>query len=236
MNDIDAVLFDLDGTLCRHAGDAGAAYRAAFERIDAKLFGEPADLWAALDGPPDPDDRVGYLGAGLARVAAQRGRGDVDPVELAEALVEQLDEIEVELLPGASAALDAATARGPTGVVTNGPRDRQERKVRALGLDDRVDAVVYAGDLPRRKPHVGPFREGLRALGVSAERALYVGDSLAYDVAGAHNAGVRVAWIRGDAAGGTEEGDGEPDGGSGDYRPDHVLDGIGDLAGLLEET
>jgi len=226
VNDIDAVLFDLDGTLCRHAGDADAAYRGAFDRVGVEPFGEPSELWAALDGPPDPDDRVGYLGAGLARVAAQRGRSDVDPIGLAEALVDGIEEIGVELLPDATAALDAAAARGKTGIITNGPRSRQERKVRSLGLDGRVDVVIYAGDLARRKPHAAPFREALAALGTTAERALYVGDSLAYDVAGAHNAGLRVVWIRGDEA------DGESDPGS--YRPDYVIDGIGDLEELLE--
>ena len=232
VNDIDAVLFDLDGTLCRHAGDAGVAYRRAFERIGAEPFGEPAALWAALDGPPDPDDRVGYLGAGLARVAAQRDRDDIDPIALAEALVDGIDEIGVEFLPGAAAALDAASARGATGIITNGPEDRQARKVRALGLAERVDLVVYAGDLPRRKPHAAPFREALAALDVPAERALYVGDSLAYDVAGAHNAGLRVAWLRSDAEDGGDDAPGDDD--SGDYHPDHVLDGISDLAELLE--
>ena len=226
MNDIDAVLFDLDGTLCRHAGDADAAYRRAFDRIGAEPFGEPDALWAALDGPPDPDDRVGYLGAGLARVAAQHGRSDVDPIALAEALVDGIDEIGVEFLPGAADALTAATARGKTGIITNGPRDRQERKVRSLGLDERVDIVVYAGDLARRKPHAAPFRETLAALDIPAERALYVGDSLTYDVAGAHNAGLRVAWLRGDGSG--------DDSDAGAYRPDHVLAEMGDLVALLE--
>ncbi|WP_435094927.1 HAD family hydrolase [Halorubrum sp. N11] len=221
MNDVDAVLFDLDGTLCRHAGDAGDAYRRAFDSVGVEPFGEPAALWAALDGPPDPDDRVGYLGAGFARVAAQHGRTEVDPVALAEALMTGTEEIGVEFLPGAEAALDAATARGPTAVITNGPKDRQDRKIRALGLADRVDVVVYAGDLPRRKPHAAPFEEALSKLGVPAERALYVGNSLTYDVAGAQNAGLRAAWIRGDEAG------------PGEYRPDHVFDSVDDLVEVL---
>ena len=228
MNDIDAVLFDLDGTLCRHARDANAAYRRAFDRIGVQPFGEPAALWDALDGPPDPDDRVGYLGAGLARVAAQHDRSDVDPIELAEALIEEIDDIGVEFIPGAGAALDAAVAHGKTGIITNGPQDCQERKVKSLELDERVAVVIYAGDFPRRKPHPAPFREALRALGVPAERTLYVGDSLAYDVAGAHNAGLRSAWLRGDEA--ADEAD------PGAYRPTYVLDEIGDLAKLLEET
>lgn len=224
VDDIDAVLFDLDGTLCQHEDDMSAAYQRAFEQVGVETFGEPAALWAALDGTPDPDDRVGYLGAGFARITAQHGRNDVDPIALAEAFVAAVDEIDVEFCPGATAALDAAAARGPVGIITNGPRSRQRRKVQALGLDERVDVVVYAGDLPRRKPHAAPFREALTVLGVPASRALYVGNSLAYDVAGAHNAGLCVAWICGEAE------DSDP----GAYRPEYVLDGIGELVGLLE--
>ncbi len=215
-------MFDLDNTLCRRKGDVDAAYRRAFDRVGTDPFGAPGELWAALDGPPDPEDRAGYLGAGFARVAARHGRSDVDPVALATAFLQEIDDSEVELLPGAGRALDAARALGPVGILTNGPEHRQRAKVDALGLDDGVDAIVYAGDLPRRKPHVDPFETILADLDVPADRTLYVGDSLAYDVAGAHNAGLRVAWLRGDDD-------------AGDYDPEYVLGSLTDLEGVLTE-
>ncbi|ERG87938.1 MAG: hypothetical protein J07HX5_00079, partial [halophilic archaeon J07HX5] len=46
------------------------------------------------------------------------------------------------------------------------------------------------------------------------------GDSLAYDVAGAHNAGLSVAWLQ-------DGGRPEP------YEPDHMLESIGELKPLL---
>lgn len=220
MTRFDAVVFDLDGTLARRTQDIDAVFAAAFERAGVAPFGEPADLWAALDGPPDPDDRVGYLGAGFARLAAQRGR-EVDPLALAEAFVDGVDNTQMELTAGADAAIDAAAANGRTALLTNGPSDRQRAKVRALGLDDRLDHVVYAGDLPRRKPHALPFERTLDALDVAPERALYVGDSLAYDVAGAHTAGLAVAWLAPDGA--------DPD----PYDPEFVLESIADLPGIL---
>jgi putative hydrolase of the HAD superfamily len=70
----DAVIFDLDGTLVSHTQDMAAVYEAAFEQVDVPSFGDPPALWAALDGPPDPRDEVGYLGAGFARLAAQHDR------------------------------------------------------------------------------------------------------------------------------------------------------------------
>ena len=218
----DTVVFDLDNTLCRRTGDVDAAYRRAFDRIDADSFGAPEELWAALDGPPDPGDRVGYLGAGIARVAACHGRSDVDPVAVAAALLDEIDNSEVELLPGAERALDAARALGPVGILTNGPERRQRTKIEALGLEPTVDAIVYAGDLSRRKPHVDPFEAILTDLGVAADRTLYVGDSLAYDVAGAHNAGLGAAWLR--------QGDDR-----GEYDPEYVLDSLTDLEDVLAE-
>jgi putative hydrolase of the HAD superfamily len=219
----DAVFFDLDGTLCRRVQDAGPMYEAAFADAGVAPFGEPAALWDALDGPPDPDDRVGYLGSGFARLAAQNGRRDVDPVVLAEHLLDRIDNTQVELRPGAEAALESAAATGSTGLLTNGPSGRQTVKVEALGLRDRFDVCVYAGDLPRRKPHAAPFERALSAAGVSADRALYVGDSLPYDVAGAHNAGLEVAWLRP-----------APDEDAGEYRPEYVLDSLSDLVGVVE--
>jgi len=217
----DAVVFDLDNTLCRHAGDLDAAYRQAFEAVDSEPFGAPAELWAALDGAPDPRDQVGYLGAGFARVAAQHGRPDVDPVELAARFVEAIDTAAVEFLPGAEVALATAGSVGSVGILTNGSADRQRAKVRALDLDSRVEAIVYAGDLQRRKPHVDPFESICSALDSRADRTLYVGDSLTFDVAGAHNAGLPVAWLR-------EEGSE-----AGQYRPEYVLDSLGDLETVL---
>ena len=218
----DTVVFDLDNTLCRRTGDVDAAYRRAFDRVGADPFGAPTELWAALDGPPDPRDRVGYLGAGFARVAARHGRSDVDPVTVAAALLDEIDNSEVELLPGAERALNAARALGPIGILTNGPERRQRTKIEALGLDTAVDAIVYAGDLSRRKPHVDPFEAILTDLGVAADRTLYVGDSLGYDVAGAHNAGLGAAWLRGDD-------------GPGAYDPEYVLDSMTDLVDVLAE-
>jgi putative hydrolase of the HAD superfamily len=130
----------------------------------------------------------------------------------------------VAFLPAADRILDGARQVGRVGVLTNGPRDRQEPKIRALGLAERVDEVVYAGDLPRRKPHVDPFETILSGLDVDAERSLYVGDSLAYDVAGAQNAGLAVAWLRGDA-------DDDP----GAYRPEYTIDSLAELADIFEE-
>ncbi|WP_348533584.1 HAD family hydrolase [Haloarcula laminariae] len=216
----DAVLFDLDGTLVERTQDTAALYERAFERVGVEPFGAPAELWAALDGPPDPADEVGYLGAGFARLAAQHDRR-VDAIGLASAFVDGVDNAQVALRPGTERALSAARETAPTAILTNGPQSRQADKVDATGLADRVDAVVYAGDMPRRKPHAAPFEETLSALEGSGECALYVGNSLGYDVAGAHNAGLAAAYL--------DDSDGpEP------YDPEYVLESLADLPAILQ--
>ncbi|SNR43332.1 HAD family hydrolase [Halorubrum vacuolatum] len=220
MASFDAVLFDLDGTLCRRTQDTQAMYERAFERAGEVPFGDPDALWAALDGPPDHDDIVGYFGAGFARVAAQHGRSDADPLALGRALEEAIDDRAVELLPGAGEAVEHAATNGPIGVVTNGPERGQRTKLDALGIADAFDVLVYAGDLPRSKPHAAPFDRALDAVGVTPERALYVGNKLAYDVAGAQNAGLAAAWLRGDAEAGA-------------YNPEYTIGSLTELPDII---
>lgn len=195
-------------------------YATAFERTEIEPFGTPERLWGLVDGPPDHDDRVGYVGGGFARLAAQHGRRGVDVLALAEALLAKIDDSQVAWLPGARRALEAAADR-QVALVTNGPAERQRPKLDALSGRDYFDCVVYAADLSRRKPHTAPFERALGALGVGPEEALYVGNSLGYDVAGAHTADIDVAWVG--------EGDPAP------YEPEFVLASVGELVEVLAE-
>jgi putative hydrolase of the HAD superfamily len=220
----DAVLFDLDGTLCHPDRDTEAMYAAAFERAGVEPFGDPPSLWAELEGAPDHDDWPGYIGAGFARLAARHGRTDVDPIALAEALEAGVDDTAVSLAAGAERALERAADLGPVGLLTNGPEPRQRAKLEALGVAHRFDVFVYGADLPRKKPHAAPFERALVDLEAPPERVLYVGNSLEYDVAGAQNAGLPVAWLRGT--------DADPD----PYTPEFVIDSLADIPDILTET
>lgn len=218
-----AVVFDLDGTLCDGQQDEDRLYVAAFEAAGVTPFGAAEELWAALDGPPDPNDEQSYLAAGFRRLGAQYGHRQVPADDLAAGLLAAVDRSAVSLLPGAEQALTAARDHGPVGILTNGPEQRQAPKVSALGLEERVDAIVYAGDLDRRKPHPEPFETVCKAIETPATSTLYVGNSLAYDVAGAHGAGLHAAWCPWDSE----------DTGPGRYRPEHVLGRLDDLREVL---
>ncbi|SFR42082.1 HAD family hydrolase [Halogeometricum limi] len=230
MTRFDAVLFDLDGTLCRNDQTGADIYFGAFDRAGIDPFGRPSDLWSTLDGPPaaDPRERLDYLREGFRSVAERHDRTGVDAGALARGFSEVVDHSAVSLLAGAGDTLAAARERARVGLVTNGPEHRQAVKLASLGLEDAFEVVVFAGDMERRKPHPDPFDRAVSELGVSPPDALYVGNSLQYDVAGAQNAGLPVAWYVGDGGGDADDEDAES------YDPDYVLRSLSELVEILD--
>jgi FMN phosphatase YigB (HAD superfamily) len=59
----------------------------------------------------------------------------------------------------------------------------------------RVAAVVTSEDVRAYKPRPGPFLAGLAALGLRADELVHVGDSAAYDVAGAAALGIDTGFV-----------------------------------------
>lgn len=83
-------------------------------------------------------------------------------------------------------------------ILTNGLPAIQRGKVKALGIEDLVDAVVYAQDhAPGGKPAHVCFVAALRRLDVQAENAVFIGDHPEKDIAGAAAAGLRPIWLPG---------------------------------------
>jgi putative hydrolase of the HAD superfamily len=86
------------------------------------------------------------------------------------------------------------------GIVSNAPWGsspglwRAEIERHGFG-PDVVDTVVLCGDVGFRKPHAAIFRACLERLGSVPEEAVFVGDSLASDVAGAQAVGCRPIWL-----------------------------------------
>ncbi|RDI72406.1 HAD family hydrolase [Halopelagius longus] len=223
MSGFEAVLFDLDDTLCRHEQSEETLYRGAFEAAGVEPFGAPSDLWTALSGPPPADGQEAYLREGFDRVAAQYGEESVDTGALARGFLDAVDYTAVSLRPGAAAALERARELGRVALVTNGPERRQTTKLAALDLQEAFDVRVFSDDVPRRKPHSDPFDRALARLDVEAEATLHVGNSLEHDVAGAQDAGLRAAWCPVAA-------DADP----GDHSPDYVLESLSDLRDVLD--
>jgi HAD superfamily hydrolase (TIGR01509 family) len=103
----------------------------------------------------------------------------------------------LECYPGIEAALSALRAQVPVACITDGDPHIQRSKLRALGLSDAFDAVIFSDELGRefRKPHPAPFLRALELLGVAAADTVHVGDRPAKDVAGPGAVGMRAVRV-----------------------------------------
>ncbi len=112
------------------------------------------------------------------------------------------------------------------GAVTNrgysGPRFHKE--MRELGLAQLFEVTVISCDIGYMKPHPRIFQYTLDAMGIEAEDAAMVGDSLRADVEGAKTLGITTVWRRPVSGEPVEMTEDEPE--SGTVSPDYIIDNL----------
>ncbi|HLF09970.1 MAG TPA: HAD family hydrolase [Gammaproteobacteria bacterium] len=207
--EVDAVLFDLGNTLVayykatefvpvlrrcivsvvdalkQHHGDDRRSLNVSqlFER--AKAFNQER-----------PDGRVWPLKERLAEIFAAEGG------ELTDALLDQMTErflapilATAKLNPDAIPVLSKIRELGlQSAIVSNTPWGSPAANWRAelarWRLLELVDTAVFCVDVGWRKPAPQVFQHALSSLGVSPDRALFVGDDVRWDIEGARRAGL----------------------------------------------
>ena len=220
MPSVDAVLFDLDDTLCSYRRSGAELLSLSFDAVGVEPFFTVEEYHERYDQYLGTVDGMAALRERcFADVAGAKGRDPDLGRTVARAYAAERDQSAVEVLPGAREAVDALAGDHHLGLVTNGPPDMQREKLAATGLEGTFDVSVFAGFDAPAKPEPAPFHRALGALGVAADRAVHVGNSLRTDVPGAKRAGLGAAWLRQDGA--------EP---GGDPGPDYVLEELADLA------
>lgn len=186
---IQAILFDLDGTLIDSAPD---------------LAGTANDMRAARGLPPMPyaDLRrmVGAGARGMMGVAFEVLPGHEDFNVLRDEFFERyqqrlLQETRVfdDVLPLLS---ELRTRAMPWGIVTNKAQRFGQPVIEGLALHQHTEVHIYGDTTPHAKPHPEPLLEAARRLQVQPERCLYVGDDLR-DIQAGKAAGMRTlaaAW------------------------------------------
>lgn len=97
--------------------------------------------------------------------------------------------------PEAPPLLTSLRQRGVKRVVCSNapfPPEMMLRQVEKNGIAALMDAVVFSSRLGRRKPAPEVYRAALEAVGVGAERALFVGDRVREDYEGPRSVGMRA--------------------------------------------
>jgi putative hydrolase of the HAD superfamily len=209
MSDVEAVLFDLDDTLCEYERSGAELLAAAYDDVGVDPVFDVEEYYARYEDYADDSDGIRELRANcFADLAAEYGRDPELGRALARAYAEERDHSNVRFVAGAREAFETVSDRYRVGMVTNGAPGMQRRKLAGVGLDGAFETVVYAGYDAPAKPAPDPFHRALSAMGVDPGRAVHVGNSPSSDVDGAKAAGLRAALL---AGGMPTEGEATPD-------------------------
>ena len=178
-----AYLFDCDGTI---ADSMPLHYKAWKHILDQQGCPFPEEQFYAWGGRPireilDTLNRLHGLDMPIDEVAATKEEHYYSVISELEAVPEVLEHIH------------EAHGRVPFAVVSGSTRESVVRSLETLGLLDRFDTLVCAGDYTRSKPDPEPFLLAAERLGIAPADCLVFEDTdMGIDAAKAAGMG----WVR----------------------------------------
>lgn len=195
-------IFDLDGTLLDHQAAVVQAVRTFYGVYRQRLGGDFNDFFARWRHAARWY-QSGHTGQAGSDQAQRRKRiREVFPEPVSDAEADELFAIYFEayaaswtLYPDALACLERRKRLGPLGLITNGSSLSQRDKLRRTGIDRWLDFIVISAEVGCAKPDARIFEHALRFHPGDRKDAVFVGDSLAHDIAGATGVGLPAVWI-----------------------------------------
>jgi putative hydrolase of the HAD superfamily len=199
MLEIDAVAFDLDGTLYPNYRFYGRIFPFAVREYRLlSAFGKARNtLRAATVGSPLFEQEFYEAQAFLTEQYLNRRTGKIET----QAMKQRIENLiyrrweplfkKIKLFPHVVETLRALKDRGfKLGLLSDFP---PEQKLEFLGLSGVWDTVLCSEVIGRLKPDPKSFLVLAEKLNTAPERVLYVGNSRRYDVMGAGCAGMKTA-------------------------------------------
>jgi HAD superfamily hydrolase (TIGR01549 family) len=188
-NRLEAVLFDLDGTLIDSTDAYFQIVNEAFKQLGLQPIGRRAILDAVKDGGFDWDAVLpGELKEGRDQLIT-KARGIIDEIY---PLKFQRD---VQVFYGVRKLLRDLSAGGlKIGLVTSTPMKNLKIKLTPLkkkAIDRLLDVIITTDDVPRKKPAPDPLILCGKRLGIALHKSVYIGDT-AVDMQAGRAAGMKT--------------------------------------------
>jgi putative hydrolase of the HAD superfamily len=198
---MDAVILDVGGVfLVPHFETVAAAFEPWGVALDAPsaerahFFGARA-LDAASDDPHELREAYFYGYAEAAGIPREEWPTAATRIRQAWSMP-NIDVWRQHVRGSVAGLRELATRNVKLGIISNSDGTVEEQLRRGEicqvgdGLGVPVLAIIDSGVVGVSKPQVEIFRHALEPIGVEPERAMYVGDTLRYDVRGARAAGL----------------------------------------------
>jgi 2-phosphoglycolate phosphatase len=189
---VDAVIFDLDGTLIDSIEIYFKIVDIVFERLDLPPVSRDTIVEAVKDGDFDwdcvlPDD-----------VKDRKNKIISDAVEIILEIYPRMFGKDLKLIQGVERVLKTICYDGlRIGLVTSTPQQGMVHKMKPLkkaGVEKLFEAIITTDDIKNKKPAAEPLVECLRRLQVDASRSVYVGDTRV-DIKAGKAAGMRTIGV-----------------------------------------
>jgi len=185
MTNIEALIFDCDGTLTDSMPVHFVAWQLALGKHGIEFDEERFYLLAG-----SPSDKI------IAMLAEEQGVR----VDLAQVAQEKMDGFlqSIHLIEPIPAVIDVVRqhhGRLKMAVASGGRRQVVMSQLNQIGLENHFEVIVTAEDTERHKPHPDVFLEAARQLGVAAE-ACRVYEDADQGVEAARRAGMEWVDIR----------------------------------------
>lgn len=224
MPDKRAIVFDLDDTLYPERQFAFSGF-AAVAKTFAHRLGDAQTAAAKMEHLFDTQHRPRVFNELLVQLGQP-----ADPKFISRMIAAYRDhKPTITLFPDVPPVLEHLRDRYKLGLITDGPAQQQRNKIDALGLTERLDAIIVTDELVpgMSKPHPRAFELIAERLAVEACRCTYVADNAAKDFVAPNALGWRTVRVRRDE--GVYQSAPAPDGG----EPQHIIDQLDQLIDRL---
>jgi putative hydrolase of the HAD superfamily len=193
MNNIKAIIFDLDNTILDRTNTfrsfTNSFLRSYFDHIEMTQELFDRIIYLDQDGYKDKQELFSELLEEL-------------PWKMKPLKTELLDFYSTEyvknavLMDHAREVLQHARKNYKTGLITNGKTLIQYGKIDQLGIRNEFDLIIVSEEAGIKKPDPRIFEMATKQLGLRPNECIYIGDHPVNDIEGAAIIGMETIWMK----------------------------------------
>lgn len=190
---IQAVLFDLDGTLLNRDASVVSFIHDQYARMHPALGHIPKELYV---GRFIELDSRGYVWKDQVYTQLIQEFG-IEQTTMEHLLEDYLAHFCFHCVPfdGLQAMLESLKQQGvKLGIISNGKGKFQMDNIKALGIENYFDVILISENEQLRKPDPRIFQRALGRLAVQPRESVFVGDHPTNDIEAAQNADMYGVW------------------------------------------